>query len=290
MGERPCGSVLEVAFRYRHGCHVGQLSERHPDVLIAQWCNFHVEVLEVHTRDARRIQAMVKELTVLAGREAKLLASDLDGGDVQLVQVPCPHQRGAAIGTLIEQHGCLYLQPLLYHEGWERYRILAFEEGQLRALFQALAERGEVELLTKRAMKGGLLNRVFMIPANELLAGLTGKQARALLDAVERGYYKVPRGTRFEDIAKARGVPRTTFEEHVRKGEGKVLTAVAPYLAMVVREREVAGLGNGAPAPAPAPTSRSEPQPRNPGARPAPRRPAARASPARGPRTGSRPR
>jgi predicted DNA-binding protein (UPF0251 family) len=35
-----------------------------------------------------------------------------------------------------------------------------------------------------------------------------------------------------EEIATKNGVPRTTFEEHLRKAESKVLRAIAPYVRM----------------------------------------------------------
>jgi hypothetical protein len=61
---------------------------------------------------------------------------------------------------------------------------------------------------------------------------MTAKQAESLLVAVDSGYYSVPRKTRFDDIARRMGTPRTTYEEHVRKAESKVINSVAPYLSI----------------------------------------------------------
>jgi predicted DNA binding protein len=52
------------------------------------------------------------------------------------------------------------------------------------------------------------------------------------LAALEYGYYKVPKKTTAEQIASKNKVPRTTFEEHLRKAESKVLRAMAPYVRM----------------------------------------------------------
>jgi hypothetical protein len=42
----------------------------------------------------------------------------------------------------------------------------------------------------------------------------------------------VPKRVTTDEIAERLGVPRTTYEEHLRKAEGKVLRAVAPYLEL----------------------------------------------------------
>ena len=58
---------------------------------------------------------------------------------------------------------------------------------------------------------------------------------RALVAAVENGYYEIPKRVTAEELAKKQGQPRTTFEEHVRKAESKVLLAMAPFMMMYAR-------------------------------------------------------
>jgi hypothetical protein len=67
-----------------------------------------------------------------------------------------------------------------------------------------------------------------------IFATLTPRQAGALLSAIEAGYYEVPGRIRTTDIAGKQGLPRTTFEDRLRRAEGKVLHAVAPYLALYI--------------------------------------------------------
>jgi predicted DNA binding protein len=76
------------------------------------------------------------------------------------------------------------------------------------------------------------LEYLLIIPTSTLVSNLTARQAEALLVAVDHGYYQVPRKVRFEDISKIVNVPRTTYEEHVRKAESKVINAAAPYLSI----------------------------------------------------------
>ncbi len=58
---------------------------------------------------------------------------------------------------------------------------------------------------------------------------------KSLLTAVENGYYEVPKRVTADDLAKRAGQPRSTFEEHVRKAESKVVQAMAPYMMMYAR-------------------------------------------------------
>jgi hypothetical protein len=50
------------------------------------------------------------------------------------------------------------------------------------------------------------------------------------LSALDYGYYQVPKRLTAEEIARKQRVPRTTYEEHVRKAESKILRAMAPYM------------------------------------------------------------
>ena len=60
----------------------------------------------------------------------------------------------------------------------------------------------------------------------ELFSALTPRQQELLEAAVEMGYYEVPRRTTHEEIAEVVGVSAGTVGEHLRKVEGKVLSAL----------------------------------------------------------------
>jgi hypothetical protein len=63
----------------------------------------------------------------------------------------------------------------------------------------------------------------------------------------------VPKATRTGEVAAKMGLPRTTFEEHLRKAESKVLRSVAPYLQFsprkAVRPSRAGNKGSFAPRP-----------------------------------------
>jgi predicted DNA binding protein len=76
-----------------------------------------------------------------------------------------------------------------------------------------------------------------VISTTSLLGGLTEKQASALITALNEGYYRIPKKITTDEIAQRLGIPRTTFEEHLRKAESKVLVALTPYLQLGAERR-----------------------------------------------------
>jgi predicted DNA binding protein len=78
------------------------------------------------------------------------------------------------------------------------------------------------------------------VSLNTLFAGLTRKQAEALLAAFERGYYRVPKQITTETIARHLRLPRSTYEDHLRKAESKVVHALAAYLQLYSSPRHAA--------------------------------------------------
>ena len=67
---------------------------------------------------------------------------------------------------------------------------------------------------------------------NSLFADLTGKQMDAILKAHRYGYYASPREVTTESIARSLGVSRSTYEEHLRKAENRIMASLIPYLQL----------------------------------------------------------
>ncbi|TLZ93777.1 MAG: hypothetical protein E6J95_05620, partial [Methanobacteriota archaeon] len=61
---------------------------------------------------------------------------------------------------------------------------------------------------------------------------MTSKQMDALLKAHRYGYYTSPREVTTENIARSLGVSRSTYEEHLRKAENRIVGNLIPYLQL----------------------------------------------------------
>ncbi len=224
--------MLGISFRLKHACVFGKLSGQFPHITFSNWCNYALEIMEYQTRDAPTADAIQKGFAQLSKLGFKVLSPSARGGNTQTVLMRCAHKPGQSVDEVIERHGALVLYPVVYRDGWEHYRIVAVDETKVQELFETLRQKGDLEITMKKRTEEGLLSHSFLVSTGELFAELTSKQTDALRAAIDHGYYQVPRKIRFEDIAKARKTPRTTFEEHVRKAESKIMQSLKPYVSI----------------------------------------------------------
>jgi predicted DNA binding protein len=84
-----------------------------------------------------------------------------------------------------------------------------------------------------------------LAPASQLFEDITDRQLAALQFALERGYYTQPRKTSLRELAEQTTVARSTFEEHLRKAENKLLTNAGQFLRLVTATSGADPLGVG---------------------------------------------
>ena len=58
-----------------------------------------------------------------------------------------------------------------------------------------------------------------------VMAHLTEKQKQAIETAYRAGYYEYPKRTDLRQLAKRAGISLTTFQEHLKKAENKLISA-----------------------------------------------------------------
>lgn len=226
-------TFYEVDFRLQHECPYSEFSRDHPSMVISHWCNWSRDVLEITGDSTEKPGAASAVRRMLRQVGAKTIRSSNIGSEVRMVLMHCACD-ALPPPTLptIERRNCLNLQPMVYTKGWEWYRIVAFSDRDVQHLFRDLERRGSVELVARRTVPGGAIHERLMVSTASLLSGLTERQARALVVALDQGYYNFPRSANSVEIAQRLGLPRTSFVDHLRKGQNKVMQAVGPYLRM----------------------------------------------------------
>jgi predicted DNA binding protein len=238
-------ALTELTFRLQHDCPFNDFTRKHPDVPFAVWCNGSTDFMEVDCPDAASYERIQPDLLAMAkSRGSKMLNRTFEGGNLQVLVRTCTCNKGkrVSVSDHFEKHNMLEIQPTVYHDGWEHYRIIAFSDTDIKNLFRGLEGYANTEILSRKRIEGSTMRDAFLVSLNTLFNELTQKQADALLNALESGYYQVPKKVTTEEIARRFKVPRTTYEEHIRKAESKVLRAVAPYVSLYARSR----LGNHA--------------------------------------------
>jgi len=103
-------------------------------------------------------------------------------------------------------------------------------EKETKKIFRDLSHLGPVEILQKKVVPEKSIRDTFVISVSSIFSELTEKQVDALVAALDYGYYQVPKKITAEEIAREFSLTRTTYEEHVRKAESKILHAIAPYI------------------------------------------------------------
>jgi len=228
--------LFEVRFRLEHDCPYTRFTKSNPHVEVQHWCSRESDVLEfTHpglNQDEMEPRLRVLELDLDSKYTRKV---QVGGSRTLVVQKHSYASMRQNINVAIEEHNCMEVQPTVYKDGYEWYRVLAFSHSDLVRLFGSLSKWADVEVVAKERLTERSARDTTTVSMRSLLGGLTKKQLDALLVALSAGYYDSPRKTRTADIAKLMRAPRTTYETHLRKAEGKVLRALLPYIELVSR-------------------------------------------------------
>lgn len=219
-------SLWEVTFRAQYDYPFIRMSRRHPDVPISMWCIWNRELLQVPTQDEAILRSIEKEVRK-AGRVVDRWA---EAGESRVLMLRCTCGNLDSPWNVWEAHDFTDAPPAVYRDGWGYFRVLTFDEDGTRALFRDFGTRGPTELLRKRELPLQVLPTSIWV--SSLFGDLTGKQADALLKAHRYGYYTSPRKITTESIANALGIARSTYEEHLRKAENRIIEALTPYLQL----------------------------------------------------------
>jgi predicted DNA binding protein len=220
-------SMLE--FRVWHDCPISNISRRYPSVKMFEWSNREQQVLEFVVENQEDYQVMLEEILKIDVN----IDVVSDGRRIHLITRSRSCTAGVPTVTeAIEESDLLEIYPVIYDSGWEYYRVVTFRSEEFGKLLKKLRANGfEVEILKKGAFEGFLASSLSP-SADALFSKLTEKQMDSLVAAFIYGYYDRPRRTDIQSVAKKLGVPRSTFQEHLKKAERKVMSAIIPHIQL----------------------------------------------------------
>ncbi|MGB9965733.1 helix-turn-helix domain-containing protein [Halobacterium sp. CBA1126] len=220
--------LYEASVRVKHECPYRKISERYPDLTIREWPLSDCQVLEIST-ETTPSEELLDEIDEIG----TVLHESADEDGYHVVTRSCLCSLEASIVDRFEEHNCLYQSPTIYRQGWEHYTVVAFDGDDIRELLGDLRSDREIELLSKTSISETQIPHSMLAPASQLFEDLTDRQLAALQLALERGYYEQPRQTSLRDLAEQTSVARSTYEEHLRKAENKLLTNAGQFLRLV---------------------------------------------------------
>jgi predicted DNA binding protein len=212
-------TVVDAHVRVHHPCPYCNISVEFPRTLLLLWCDNRRDVFLVSAPDPfelRRVVAALRDSLharplVLDGKDALVMIPDFEWSDP-------PSVTGLARKT-----GVWVLHPVVYFDGKETYRLVAPRKLELSRLITKLRRLGEVEILSISDRTG--LGNVRDLPTASVhfFEGVTDRQARSLVAAYEGGLFDVPAKGRWDEVARREGLSRSTFGEHLRKGQWRLL-------------------------------------------------------------------
>jgi len=221
-------SLYEASFRVKHECPYREISEHHPDLTIREWYLSDCQVIEI-TAPGSPTDALLGEID----RLGTILHKSIDESGLHVVTQSCLCSLEDSIIDRFEEYNSLYQPPTIHRQGWEHYSVIAFDEGDVRALLADLEADRDIEVLSKTAITEQRIPHSMLAPVDRLFEDVTDRQMAALRLALEAGYYEQPRKTSLRELAEQTAVARSTYEEHLRKAENKLLTSAGQFLRLV---------------------------------------------------------
>ncbi len=226
-------SLWEVSFRTQYDYPFIQISGRHPGLPISMWCIWNRELIQVPTLDEVKLQEIEKDIR----RAGHIVDKWVEAQDSRIFLLRCTCGHLDSPWNVWEGHECIDAPPAVFKDGWGYFRVISFDDSHTRDLFRDLNKRGPTELIRKRELPLTVLPSSIWV--NSLFGDLTEKQMDALLKAHRYGYYNSPREITTESIARGIGLSRSTYEEHLRKAENRIMGNLIPYLQLfAVGERK----------------------------------------------------
>lgn len=224
-------SHFEIEFKLQHDCPMTRISQRYPSAIIARWCQYESDVLEASYHGARDQREFRRDLQraveVGAGRVTQ---KEVTQSGLRIVAKCDNKDTKTSLTRFFVKHRCLELYPAIYTNGWEWYRMFALSGRNIKGFFDDLDRTCRVEFVSKKHVETGSMRDAFTISTAKVFGDLTEKQTKALQVAMDGGYYLVPKRASTKALAKIFSVTRTTFEEHLRKAESKVMQSLTPYV------------------------------------------------------------
>ncbi len=111
---------------------------------------------------------------------------------------------------LISKHNCFRIGDVIAKNGYEKWVIGAPKKSDINNLVLELKKYGKIT--SKHITKA---------PAK--IVDLTKKQERALALAYYNNFYNIPRGIDLKKLASEIGVNKSTFREHLKSAERKII-------------------------------------------------------------------
>ena len=223
-------TLFEAVLKATRDSYLLNMTRKFPSLKLFIWCNKEHDVIEAIVSDPEDYPLVIEDMrrADFAGN----VEESTDNYSFYMIIHDCHCMLEDTMIRHIGKLNLLHVWPTAVRKGWEYHRIIAFRHEDLEELLGRLDNWGWILKILRKGPFDGFIASSMTITADALFSNLTEKQIDALLTAHRHGYYNLPRRMDVQTIASKRQVPRTTFQEHLKKAENKIVAALVPYVQL----------------------------------------------------------
>lgn len=116
----------------------------------------------------------------------------------------------------------IYISPSIIDiDGYEERNMACIDKKEIEKLIKISEKKYNAEILSLKEIKLKNLGTLTILP------NLTEKQKQAFILAIKNKYYEYPRKIELKKLAKIMNVSLSTYQEHLRKAEIRLLPFIA---------------------------------------------------------------
>lgn len=216
----------EISFKIKYDYPFIRMSGKYPGVRISMWCVWDREMLHVPMNH----EDLMTELEGYAKDINRVIDDYKPSNDGIVLTMKCSCDLLDSIWNVTERNHCSLVHPAVYLDGWGYFKVISFSETDIKKLFADLSKMGPNELISKKIVHIDAVPSTIWVET--FFEKLTEKQIDAIVKAFDYGYYTSPREVTTDSIATSLGITRSTYEEHLRKAENRLMEAMLPYLKL----------------------------------------------------------
>ncbi len=182
-----------------------EISVKYPQLSfkVKNWLNLDKKTTCFLTISGDKTEEFLKDLK----KKFKDLEILQSSGNKAYVKYNISNQK--TITRQVIKNACFFLEPMEIKKGKLVFLVGATEREAFSGLYNDLQPLGIVKII--------------YIKESEIKTPLTVKQEQILQMARELGYYEWPRKISVQELAKRLNLSKSTFIEHLRKAESKIL-------------------------------------------------------------------
>lgn len=222
--------MFEVSFRINYDTYYCNLSEKYPSLKLFLWSDKENDVIEIASENPDDFKQIISDIKNRYPDE--VIEESIENQKACLIIRNCCCSTENSYINYISSLSILNLYPVVLETGWWYHRAIFLRHEDFDQLIERFKENKiTVEILNKGNYDGYISNH-FAVTTETLFHRLTQKQVEAVLDAYKYGYFQYPRQHDLGSIAEKVDTPRTTFQNHLKKAENKIISSLAPYLQL----------------------------------------------------------